>query len=44
METRYTTSSIRKTQEMTLAPPDFPFPLEAIATLILKQFLPIEVP
>ncbi len=35
MERRETTLSIRKMQEMTLAPPDFPFPLEAIGILIL---------
>jgi len=29
---------------ITLPPPDFPFPLEEIDNLILKQFFPIETP
>lgn len=32
------------TKVMILAPPDFPFPLEEMAILILKQFLPNGVP
>jgi hypothetical protein len=44
MVKRYTFSSITFTQEIILAPPDFPFFLEAMARRILYISLPRGVP
>jgi hypothetical protein len=35
MDSKYTVASDTKTYVITLAPPDFPFPFEAIDNLIL---------